>query len=149
MSGMNSKSAVLKVLLIIFVNVLTPQPTEHFFLHCSNTYGGHWICLINTVYISDSLCPSSSPIKVITTLSITSESINSSDWSLFLNALVKRCGKPECQISVILQHCRKLIHMSVWECMHCALYCCGSSSASLFISESCQGRLTYFQGCSS
>ncbi len=28
-------------LLIIFVNVLTQQPTEQFCLYCSNTYGGH------------------------------------------------------------------------------------------------------------
>ncbi len=28
-------------LLIIFANVLTPQPTEQFCLHCSNTFGGH------------------------------------------------------------------------------------------------------------
>ncbi len=29
--------------LIIFVNVLTPQPTEQFWLYCSNTFGGHCI----------------------------------------------------------------------------------------------------------
>ncbi len=28
-------------LLIIFANVLTPQPTEQFCLYCFNTYGGH------------------------------------------------------------------------------------------------------------
>ncbi len=38
-------------LLIIYVNVLTPQPTEQFCLYCFNTFGGHSI-----LYISDVCC---------------------------------------------------------------------------------------------
>ncbi len=34
-------------LLIIFANVLTPQPTEQFCLYCSNTYGGH--CILTSI----------------------------------------------------------------------------------------------------
>ncbi len=32
-------------LLIIFANVLTPQPTEQFCLYCSSTYGEHCMCV--------------------------------------------------------------------------------------------------------
>ncbi len=58
MSEMNSKNAVLfiwsnmyllKRLIIIFANVLTPQPTEQFFLYCSITYWGH--CIYIYIYI--------------------------------------------------------------------------------------------------
>ncbi len=35
--------------LIVFTNVLTPQPTEQFCLYCSNTYGGH--CIYTHVHI--------------------------------------------------------------------------------------------------
>ncbi len=66
MSGMNSKSSFFfcktcvekannKIwhsvilshihLLIIFANVLTPQPTEQFCLYCSSTYGEHCMCV--------------------------------------------------------------------------------------------------------
>ncbi len=37
--------------LIIFANVLTPQPTEQFCLYCSNTYGGHCICMYTFTFM--------------------------------------------------------------------------------------------------
>ncbi len=40
-------------LLIIFVNVLTPQPTEQFCLYCYNIFGGHCIYLCGWVRVRE------------------------------------------------------------------------------------------------
>ncbi len=58
-------------LLIIFVNMLTPQPTEQFCLYCSNTFGGHYIyCrIIATEYSSFErqllILDTSSPVAIV------------------------------------------------------------------------------------